>query len=499
MRYFVVPSFRLFFQSILPLLFAMVAVSLQAQKLSVQGLLKKGDGTSLPDGNYTMKFNFYDTNGNFVAAVTTNDVPVSGGVYSALLDASSATPSNALNFSTEYLVGLVVNGGTELTPRITMSAAPYALALNGSSNKFPSFGTVKADAMDVVGAITAASVTATGEVKGATVTSTGAVNAASVAATGDVTASRALTNTGNFGGYVFKGATGSDDGVISPANNEVSIYTNGSERLKVSNTSTTISGDHTVNGNQTVSGLSKANMFRARGGTPGVSGGNLNGYAFEGNNGDNDSGLFSLGDNNVSLYANGVQIFSGDGSGFNVLTGLYLHDVPNSYDGDNLEWRGRPGGWNPSSFRVGINTSSRRYKTNIKPFATDFTKILQLQPKIYNRKDNDPNIFEIGYIAEEADSLGMKNLVLYDEQNRPNSLIYKKFIIYTNEVVKIHQADIENMKKEIEILKAEKNALRTENAQLRADAQKRAADMDKQMTEINRRLRSLEVAASNRK
>ncbi|MEQ1745853.1 MAG: hypothetical protein ABMA02_10525 [Saprospiraceae bacterium] len=45
----------------------------------------------------------------------------------------------------------------------------------------------------------------------------------------------------------------------------------------------------------------------ARGGLPGTDGANNNGYAFSGNNGDNDSGLFSTQDGYVGLYTNGLE------------------------------------------------------------------------------------------------------------------------------------------------------------------------------------------------
>jgi hypothetical protein len=464
-------------------LFTAFATGLSAQvKLSVQGLLKKGDGTSLPDGNYTMKFNFYDaTNNSLVASVTTNDVAVSGGVYSALLDVSTSSPANALTFSTEYVVGLQVNGGTEMTPRINLTAAPYALALNGISNVFPTQGLVKADAIDVVGAVSAASygavnattVTASGAVNAASVTASGAVNAASVTASGAVNAA-SVTASGavNAASVTASGAVNAASVTASGAVNAASVTASGAvNAASVNAASVTASG--AVNaGSMTVTGSG--------------------GYTFTN---DNDSGLFSGGDGTFSIKANGQGIAFGNVSGFNIEKPLFLFNVPNNYDGDNLEWRGLK---NPAGYQVGINTSSRRYKTNIKPFDTDFTKILQLQPRIYNRKDNDPNTFEIGYIAEEADSLGMKNLVLYDDQNRPNSLIYKKFVLYTNEVVKMHHADIAQLKAEVAALTAEKNALRTENASLRADAQSQQANFSKQMDELSRRLRSLEVAAGNR-
>lgn len=48
----------------------------------------------------------------------------------------------------------------------------------------------------------------------------------------------------------------------------------------------------------------------ADGGTPGLNGVNKNGYAFSGNNGDTDSGLFSTANGKVALYANNAEVLT---------------------------------------------------------------------------------------------------------------------------------------------------------------------------------------------
>ncbi len=53
--------------------------------------------------------------------------------------------------------------------------------------------------------------------------------------------------------------------------------------------------------------LQVAGGVLARGGAPGAQGVNNNGYAFTGNSGDNDSGLFSTADGRVSIYTNGNE------------------------------------------------------------------------------------------------------------------------------------------------------------------------------------------------
>lgn len=480
------------------------ATGLSAQvKLSVQGLVKKSDGTSLPDQNYDLSFRFYDAEtGGAALATETVTTEVNGGVYSAILGSGGGL--DMLPFDKPYYVSVAVDGGTELLPRIALSAAPYAISLQGASNKFPSTGTVKADAIDVAGAVNAS----------------GAVSAGSLNVTGNATLS-GTTNTktqfadgriySNDGFGYHNSGTGVGTGLFfDGSSKKASIYTEGNVRFHawddnknyyrataghvfdVGNVG--ISGNLNVGGSVDFSGTAITNgIMRTRSYSGG--GGFTFDYTLNSGPNDTDSGMFGDVDGQFSFRSNADPRLTISPDGVFVQKRLYLFDVPNGYDGDALEWRGLK---SPQGLHVGINTSSRRYKTNIKPFVTDFTKILELQPKIYNRKEDDPNTFEIGYIAEEADSLGMKNLVLYDDQNRPNSLIYKKFIIYTNEVVKMHHADIEHLKAEVAALTAEKNALRTENTSLRADVQHQQADFGKQLDEITRRLKSLETAASNR-
>lgn len=47
--------------------------------------------------------------------------------------------------------------------------------------------------------------------------------------------------------------------------------------------------------------------IRARGGPPGPNGANNNGYAFQGGNGDNDSGMYSSDDGNIQIYINSLM------------------------------------------------------------------------------------------------------------------------------------------------------------------------------------------------
>ena len=166
--------------------------------------------------------------------------------------------------------------------------------------------------------------------------------------------------------------------------------------------------------------------------------------------------------------------------------------------------KAKTGGGNFKTVQINLNNgvvqydnSTRRYKYNIKPLEDDFSLILKSQPRIYTRQPNE-TITEIGYIAEEMDSIGLQHLVQRDKDGVVDGFDYTKMVLYTVEILKTQHTDIEKLKAEVAALTTEKNALRTENTSLRADVQNQQANFGKQLDELSRRLKSLETAASNR-
>ena len=104
-------------------------------------------------------------------------------------------------------------------------------------------------------------------------------------------------------------------------------------------------------------------------------------------------------------------------------------------------------------------TSSRRYKENILDLKTDFSKILEVQPKSFNYKSTGAG--DIGYIAEDIDALGLKDLVIYDKDGRPESLKYDRFSLYLTEVVKDQKKTINEQQKALDELKTKNDQLET--------------------------------------
>lgn len=116
-------------------------LSAQGAKLGIQGILKKGDGTSVTDGNYALTFRIYNVaeGGTALWTETQSSVPVNSGQYNAVL--GSVTALN-LSFSEDYYVGVSVGSTPEMAPRLQLSSAPYALSVRGSTNTIPNTGSV---------------------------------------------------------------------------------------------------------------------------------------------------------------------------------------------------------------------------------------------------------------------------------------------------------------------------------------------------------------------
>lgn len=213
------------------LFFAVTQLHAQGPRLSIQGILKKANGDAVTDGSYNLTFRLYTTPTGPISAAVWDEiqtgVDVISGIYSTVLGNDSTLN---IAFNQIYYLGVTV-GSTEMTPRIQLTSAPYALALIGTTNQFPSSGIVKADSVRVAG------------------------------------------------------------GVL------------------------------------------------ARGGAPGANGASKNGYAFTGNNGDKDSGLFSVGDGQVSMYVNNLKMLTATPDSVAIRSDLRFNNNSNiNYNGLN-DWR----------------------------------------------------------------------------------------------------------------------------------------------------------------
>jgi hypothetical protein len=92
--------------------------------ISYQGVLTDADGSVVSDGDYDITFTLYDaeTEGN-VVWTDTQLLPVADGVFDAVLGSGVALDPL---FDQPYWLGIAVEDDPELTPRIELTAAPYA-------------------------------------------------------------------------------------------------------------------------------------------------------------------------------------------------------------------------------------------------------------------------------------------------------------------------------------------------------------------------------------
>ena len=133
-------TLRLLFSLCLMALFVQIAQAQVPHSLSVQIVVTVPDGTPVPDGDYDIATTFYDeaTGGNALLTET-QTVPVSGGLVNLTLDVGT------LPFGEPYFLGLSINGGNELAPRLPLNPSAYALAARavlGGTNIFPADGDV---------------------------------------------------------------------------------------------------------------------------------------------------------------------------------------------------------------------------------------------------------------------------------------------------------------------------------------------------------------------
>jgi hypothetical protein len=91
--------------------------------ISYQGVLRDAGGNVVPDGQYTITFKIYAGLGLIPLWTEVQTIQISEGILNAKL--GSVTPLD-LPFDQPYWLAIKVGGDPELSPRIALTAAPYA-------------------------------------------------------------------------------------------------------------------------------------------------------------------------------------------------------------------------------------------------------------------------------------------------------------------------------------------------------------------------------------
>lgn len=186
---------------------------------------------------------------------------------------------------------------------------------------------------------------------------------------------------------------------------------------------------------------------------------------------DLDNGLYRIGANNWGLSANGGLALSivGASSPVNYIELNNAGAANPPYfiargSDSNLDARFEPKGTGTlrcqgvydqttgSAANVFVNssgqmyrsTSSLRYKTNVTNYGKGLDDVLKLRPVTYNGKsERDANALFAGLIAEEVDSAGLTEYVVYDKDGRPDALHYSQMVALLINAIKELNAKIE--------------------------------------------------------
>ena len=90
-----------------------------------QGVLKDASGNIVPDGNYNITFKLYDSVvGGTVLWTEVKVVNIVGGIINTQL--GSVVPLNSNLFIGATWLGITIESGSELTPRIALTSTPYS-------------------------------------------------------------------------------------------------------------------------------------------------------------------------------------------------------------------------------------------------------------------------------------------------------------------------------------------------------------------------------------
>ncbi len=95
------------------------------QTISHQGILTDEDGVAVPDDDYQLMVRLYTTPSDGTPLWTeTHTVQTEQGIFHVMLGSQSTLD---LPFDQPYWLGMSVEGGAELVPRVALAASPYAL------------------------------------------------------------------------------------------------------------------------------------------------------------------------------------------------------------------------------------------------------------------------------------------------------------------------------------------------------------------------------------
>ena len=107
-----------------------------------------------------------------------------------------------------------------------------------------------------------------------------------------------------------------------------------------------------------------------------------------------------------------------------------------------------------SSGSYGTSASTRRKKHNIEDYSINENGLLNLKLKKFNYLEEiDPDqIQQYGFIAEEAEELGLTELIQFDEGGIPDYFAYEKLPIFLLQLIQSQKIEIDSLKNRLDAL-----------------------------------------------
>lgn len=363
---------------------------------------------------------------NQITAINGNGITVYSGASSSsgarvvLNSAGLAGYNNSgtATFAVDASTGAVTTSGAIFTSS-TISGG--SLNINGQCT-INSSGVLYANGATIIGNITATSGTFTGTVYASAGTFTGTITSANATITGgtltvgsnfSVNSSGVLTATGaNITGAItatsgsFSGSINSTSGSIAGFTLTATTITNGSTMTLYNN------GDFYTGGVVSSQGGIYSTAASSFGSTVSITGtATFNGSVTMGT-------------------SNQFQYLSSSGT----LRSLYTYGK--AVTGRAMQIN--------SAGDFGTTASTLRKKHEVEPYAIDTSKLLQLQPKTfkYLPEIDEEQEQQYGFIAEEAEALGLLPLVLYNDEGQVDYFAYEKLPIFLLQLAQEQDARI---------------------------------------------------------
>jgi hypothetical protein len=104
-----------------------------------------------------------------------------------------------------------------------------------------------------------------------------------------------------------------------------------------------------------------------------------------------------------------------------------------------------------------VTSSSIRFKNSVEDYSIEDLKeklfSLKFKKYKYNKAQRDlrrgPDGWNYGYIAEDVDDIGLKEIIAYDRENKPAALDYGLLSTMVLEIVKNQQSEIDFLKEQL--------------------------------------------------